>query len=253
MFSQSIKFSLIAAYTVTSLFSLAALTVADSALAGERHRAFNVQGPKGGSAVVDRSVTRNGGGNRTVTDQWQGTNGKTGSRITSRQVNPDTGAITRDTTRTGPNGKTTTSDSTITKNPDGSTSIAGDGLRRNGSSYDMSRTTTTNTDGSKSSSATFTGENGKTRTTQGISQRGDDGSFTRSGTYTTGNGSTGSYSASGVRIDDGFARTQSWTTPSGEAKERSVTTNRMDGGGVSKTVTGPNGESRTWTATPISE
>jgi len=73
----------------------------------------------------------------------------------------------------------------------------------------------------------------------------------RTGTYTTGAGRTGSYSGSATgNLRNGLTRSQSVTTQNGNTYNRSATeTYNAQTGAFNKTVTAPNGTTRTYTGT----
>jgi len=132
-------------------------------------------------------------GTYTSTTTRTGPQGKTSTRETTAVVDREAGTLARDTTITGPNGKTATVHADVAKTEDGYT-------------RDVTRT----------------GPNGKTSTTNTEMVRTENGRSIDT-THTGPNGKTSTRSTDVVRTDDSVQRTTVATAPNGETRT-SVTT-----------------------------
>ena len=163
-----------------------------------------------------------------VTRTYTGENGKTTTSTTSTSRNPENNTVNRSTTTTYPNGKTTSTNSNYnyTNNGNGNSTYSGDVVRTN--------------------------RNGETNNYKVDGQRTrTDGTVTKSGTVTGANGNQGTYN--NTRTCSGGECTFNRNAANANGKTRQVngTAIRTDKGSYSgnATVTGRNGNTRTGTFT----
>jgi hypothetical protein len=237
-------------------------------------QSWKVQGSNGGSGMFSRNASGDGAGNSSVSRRWEGGNGKNAGSTTDRSWNKETQTLSRETTGTGPNGGTWSGNTTATKTETGGTysgswtgpkgntaSTQGtvtktdDGWNRTGSwtgpqgNTSTFEKTVTKTDNGFEHTQTWTGADGKTVTNTGTLTK-TEGGWTNAGTVTGPNGKTGTYEDIGTKTDNGWTKSQEWTGPNGNTATRGVEVTHEEGV-TTKTITQPNGETRSWTATRV--
>ncbi|GEM_PF-2708994 len=194
---------------------------ANPADAGERAKRIRVEGSAGAGATIDRSVERGEKGERTIMRNATGDNGRTAESETKVKFDRESGTMSSETSGAAANGKTWTGNKTAVKTETGVT-VKSNATGQNGRGYETEKDIVKNEDGSYSAKSTYTGSNGKTFV----------------------------HEATAVKTEDGVQRTQTWVDPNGETKERTVN-GSVNANGYNKTIIGPNGKTRSWTATGV--
>ncbi len=134
---------------------------------------------------------------------------------------------------------------TVTPNEDGTTSVDTTNTLPNGVTVTNNRTVTRVENGVVVNGER-TGPHGTSTYTNTVNKTGD-GQWQGTREVTGPNGQTRTINTTGQRTDNGWQKTQTWTDPQGHEHSRNVDWQRNGNGTATKTVTTPNGNTRTMT------
>jgi hypothetical protein len=237
--------------TKAALFAAAAfvaLSGAVSADARERSSRTEIQ-TKRGTAVAERSVSReNGAASREITRT--GPNGKSRSLESSR-TKTGPGAWEGERTVTGPNGKsrTQTGEFSAVKTETGRT-VTGAIQTQNNGAVDYSKSITRGADG-RTVAATGTFEDGTSWSRTAAVDCDKGVGCQSSGAFTNRAGETKTWSQSRTKTEDGWDKSRDVTFADGTTRSVDVDATKTGQGQASfdRTVTGRDGQTRTQTGT----
>jgi hypothetical protein len=129
---------------------------------------------------------------------------------------------------------------------DGTTSIQRTRTLQDGRTISSDRTIT-RTENGATVTGTATGPNGQTRTFDNTITKTGEGQWQGTRNVTGPNGETRTINTTGQRTDTGVQKTQTWTGQDGTERSRNVEWTRNGDGTATKTITGPNGQTRSKT------
>ncbi len=199
------------------LFAAAALAALISAPieAGARERSARVAGAHGGQGVVTRSVTP---GQRSVSRDWTGPNGKTRSvDRTATKTAPGQWDVSREVTGANGNTRLQTGTANVTKTETGRT-ITGSGSGPGGTGAFTRSVSTEN--GVRTVEGTATGSNGGARTVERTLDS-NSNTLTSARTVTGPNGATRSVDVTAEKDGDTISYERTVTGPNGGTRNGS--------------------------------
>jgi hypothetical protein len=220
---------------------------------GQHARSGTYQNSRGGSGTFTQNYSHTPG-STSGSSSFQGANGHGFTHTFNNNWNKSTGTGTHESSTTYNDGKTSSSQGSITKTGQGDYSYAGTHTGVNGQTTDVSRTSSFN-----SSTDTRTVDSTYTNPTTGKSSTVDKsvgydpsaGTRTVDKTATGPNGKTSTSDQTFTKTNDGYTRDGTLTGPNGKtATDQSTVTFTKDANGdttrtQTSEVTGPNGKEHT--------
>jgi hypothetical protein len=212
--------------------------------AGEKSRSGTYKG-KHSSGTFEKKVSREPG--RVTKDAtWQSDKGQ-GTRHMERNWDKEKGTGTYASSTTRPDGKTTSSTGSMTRNEDGSYSQKGTIIGPKGNATDVQRDMKKNEDGSRSVHSVYTKPNDETVTVDKTIKK-TETVREATGNYSSSTGKSGTFQSTSAVSDGKRTTNQSLTNQDGKTWQRRIETAK-EGDTINRSVTttNPEGETKTFT------
>lgn len=220
------------------LGSLFLYTHPTNAFARDRFREGFWATSGGRSGTFQRNVYRQPGlGAHSTT--WQNSGGGQGYHTGVNTWSRQTGTCTHNSSTTYANGKTSSSQGTLTKTGPGSYSYSGTHTGVNGNTTSINKTATRTGNGTGTIDTTYTGPHGKTATKDKTITRNGNGTASVNTTYTGPNGKSAVKDKTVMRTPNGHASVSTTVGPNGKTRStgRVVTYNNNGNGTETRTAT----------------